>query len=107
MNDPVANIVLATLSVLASLVVFCIVSWKLVVKPDHFTIVETIGMGLTAAGAVMTIGPITYNGSPFDDWANILMRIGMAIYFVGRMTRHQLNNWMAKRDAMKRMSGRS
>lgn len=106
MNDPVVSVVLATLSVLASLIVFSIVSWKLVVKADSFTIVETVGMGLTAAGAVMTIGPITYDGSPFDDWANILMRVGMAIYFIGRLTRHRFNNWLARRRSQRRLQGR-
>jgi hypothetical protein len=103
--DP-TTIVLATINVLASMIVFGIVSWKLVMKADHFTIIENIGMGLTAAGAVMTIGPITFDGSPFDDWASILMRIGIAIYFVGRVTRHKFNNWLARREAEKRFQGR-
>lgn len=99
MIDP-ATIALQTLNVLACIIIFVIVSWKLVFKGDHFTPFENVGMGLTAAGAIMTIGPITYeHGTPFDMWAGVLMRIGVALYFVGRMTRHAYNNWRARRDA--------
>lgn len=103
MIDP-ATIVLQTLNVLACVIIFVIVTWKLVAKYEHFTIIENVGMGLTAAGAIMTIGPITYeHGTPFDMWAGVLMRIGMATYFIGRVTRHAFNNWLARREARRRM----
>lgn len=103
MNDPTATIALATLNVLACVIIFVIVCYNLTIKVDNFTCVERIGMGLTAAGALMTIGPITYSHSPFDDWASVLMRVGMATYFIGRMTRHSFNNWLARRQARQRL----
>lgn len=95
----VTTVVLATINVLASMIVFGIISYKLLTRIDCFTCIERIGMGLTAAGGLMTIGTMTYNGSPFDDWASILMRVGMAVYFIGRMTRHRFNNFLARREA--------
>lgn len=100
-----ASVVFATLNVLASLIIASIVVWKLASKPDSFTPAERYGMGLAAAGAVLTIGPVTFDGSPFDDWSGVLLRLGMAVYFVGRLTRHRYNNWRARRDADKRLRG--
>jgi len=91
------------LNVVASFTVFCIVSFKLVWKPKAFTWVESLGMGLLAAGCVMTIGPITFKPSPFDDWSIALFRIGCAVYFVGRLTRHKLNNHRQKQAALRRL----
>lgn len=93
-----------TLNVLASLIVFGIVAFKLASYPEKFTWVERVGMGLMAAGCVMTIGPITFKPSPYDDWSTMLMRVGAAIYFVGRLTRHRFANWQMRRDARRRMN---
>lgn len=93
------TVVFDTLNVIASLTVFGIIVYKLWTKPEAFTWVECLGMGALAAGCVMTIGPITFKPSPFDDWAAMLMRVGAAIYFVGRLTRHRFANWQMRRDA--------
>lgn len=86
------NVAFDVINVFASLVVFAIIAYKLSINPDKFTWVERLGMGLLAAGCVMTIGPLTSDHSPFDDWSATLMRFGTAMYFIGRMTRHWLNN---------------
>lgn len=86
------SVMFDVLNVLASLIVFGIISYKLIAFPGKFTWVERVGMGLLAAGCMMTIGPITSRPSPFDDWSAVLLRFGAAIYFVGRMTRHWMNN---------------
>lgn len=95
------TVVFDTLNVLASLVVFCIVAFKLAMHPDKFTWIERVGMGMLAAGCILTVGPITFKPSPFDDWSSVLMRFGAAVYFVGRLTRHQVNNWQMRRDALR------
>jgi hypothetical protein len=99
----IEKVVFDTLNVLASMIVFAIVSWKLIAQPQKFTWIERVGMGLTAAGCILTIGPVTFKPSPYDDWSGVLMRVGMALYFIGRMTRHQLNNYLALRDARRRL----
>lgn len=89
------------INVVCSLIVFGIVAFKLIWRSDRFTWVESLGMGLLAAGCIMTIGPLTHKPSPFDDWSIALFRIGCAVYFVGRLTRHKLNNHRARRQAEK------
>jgi len=88
------------LNVIASLTVFCIASYKLIWRPRAFTWVERLGLGLLAAGCIMTIGPLTFKPSPFDDWSIALFRIGCATYFIGRLTRHKLNNALARKQAL-------
>lgn len=102
----IASVVFATLNVLASTVIAGIVIFKLTVRVERFTCVERIGMGLAAAGALLTIGPVVHDPSPFDDWSGVLMRVGMATYFIGRITRHRVNNWSTRRDAERHLSGR-
>lgn len=89
------------LSVVTSLIVFCIACYKLIWRPRAYTWVERLGLGLLAAGCIMTVGPITFKPSPFDDWSIALFRIGVAIYFVGRLTRHRLNNHLQKQAAVR------
>ncbi|WP_103728963.1 hypothetical protein [Novosphingobium sp. HII-3] len=91
------------LNVMASLIVFGIIAFKLMTRAERFTPIERFGMALLAAGCVMTIGPITHRPSPYDDWAAMLMRMGAATYFVGRITRHRYNNWQMRRQARRRM----
>lgn len=98
--------VLDTLNVLASLIVAGIITYKLTALSEKFTIVESVGMGLIAAGVVMTIGPITFKPSPYDDWSGTVMRVGLAVYFVGRMTRHRWNNYLQRRQAEKLFGGK-
>lgn len=93
------EVVFDTINVIASLVVFGIIVFKLLITPDKFTIVESGGMGLMAAGCMMLIGPITFKPSPFDGWALTLFLTGAATYFVGRITRHRFANWQMRRQA--------
>jgi hypothetical protein len=89
------------LQVIACLIVFCIIVYKLTALVDKFTWVERIGMAGIAAGAMMVIAPVTYKPSPYDDWAFTMMLMSQAAYFVGRMTRHKLNNSRARKQAAK------
>lgn len=100
------KIVFDTLNVIASMIVFGIVAFKLLSRPEKFTWLECVGMGFTAAGCILTIGPITFQPSPYDDWAGFLMRFGMALYFMGRLTRHWWNNRRMVREAQRRRSGK-
>jgi hypothetical protein len=95
-----------TINVAASLIVFGILFYKLAAMPEKFTWVERVGMGLTGAGAMLLIAPITFKPSPFDGWALSLFLVGNAVYFVGRMTRHRLNNSLQRRDALRRFEER-
>jgi hypothetical protein len=95
------------LNVACSLIVFCIASYKLIWRPRAFTWVERIGLGLLAAGCIMTIGPLTHKPSPFDDWSIALFRIGCAVYFIGRLTRHKLNNALARKQALRSLRERT
>lgn len=99
----ITAVVFDTINVIAALVVFGILVFKLVFKADKFTWVESLGMGLIAAGAMMVIGPVTKKPSPFDDWAFTLMLLGQAVYFVGRLTRHRLTNHQQKKAALRRL----
>lgn len=90
------------INVFSSLAVFVIVAFKLIWKPRAFTWVESLGMGLLGAGCIMTIGPLTFKPSPFDDWSITLFRVGCAVYFIGRLTRHRLNNHLQKQAAVRR-----
>ncbi len=92
-------IVLDTLNAATAIIVFSILSFKLTTQIDNFTPAEAIGMGLIAAGCIMQIAPITFKPSPYDGWAGLLMRFGMATYFVGRLIRHRYANWVASRHA--------
>lgn len=94
------------LNVIASLTVFGIAAYKLIWRPRSFTWVERLGLGLLAAGCIMTIGPLTFKPSPFDDWSIALFRVGVAIYFVGRLTRHKLNNALARKQAQRHLQER-
>jgi hypothetical protein len=90
---PVTNMV-------ASLIVAAILVYKLGWKACSFTPIERFGMAAIGAGCIMTIGPLmSVHPTPFEDWAATLLRIGCAVYFVGRLTRHRYNNWSARRRA--------
>lgn len=94
-----AVIVWDTLNVVASCVIFAVLSWTLALKLDDYTPPERIGMGIIAAGCIMRVGPIATKPSPFDDWATFWMAIGMIVYFIGRHFRHTYANWLASRQA--------
>lgn len=102
----------ATINITLTLFVVAIVVFKLTRLADTFSRIEMLGMALTAAALVMNIGPIVANGSvygcpmgtPFDHWATSLLRLGLAIYFSGRMIRHFKHKWAndASRDQARR-----
>jgi hypothetical protein len=72
----------------------------LIRKPFHFTPPERAGLSLLAAGMILTIGPILSTApTPFEDWAASLLRVGGAVFAVGHLARHWLNNRAAVRQA--------
>ena len=78
---------LALVNGLACTVIAIAVTYKLTMRADDLTCLERVGMGLAAAGALLSIGPILDSTSPFRDWSEVLMRLGMALYFTGRLVR--------------------
>lgn len=103
----------ASINIASAIVVSMIVAYKLGAYPDHFNLGERVGMGLTASGMLMRIGPILGHGvfgerSPFDDWSVTVLHVGLAVYFSARIYRvhkHWLNNERAKRAAREWMGG--
>jgi len=77
------------INVALSSIVGLIVAVKLGLWHERFNQWERVGLGLLGAGCLMTIGPIMTIGSPFDNWSGSLLRLGLAIYFAGRMLRHR------------------
>lgn len=76
--------------VVSSICILAIVAWKLTVWHHCFNVSERVGMGLTGAGAFLTIPAILQApGNPFDGWAMAIFRMGVCIYFIGRMLRHR------------------
>lgn len=80
--------------VLCAVLVTMIVIYKLLAYPEHFTVLERVGMGMQGAGISMMIGPIVAKqwipeGTPFDDWSTVTLFMGLAIYYIARMTRHR------------------
>ncbi len=74
-----------------SLIVGCIMAYKLAYLHDRFSLLERIGMGLLGAGCVMTIGPILVpHDSPYENWSGFLMRLGVCAFFFGRIMAHDL-----------------
>ena len=79
------------LNACVSMVVGLIMAYKLAFMHERFTAVERVGMGMLGAGSILTIGPILWaHGSPYENWAAFLMRVGICLYFVGRILAHDL-----------------
>ena len=92
------------LNMISGLIVAAIVAYKLAFKGASFTLTERLGMGLAGAGCILTIGPIMYvEPTPYEDWGGTLLRVGCAIYFVGRMLKHYHNNQAAIRQARRHL----
>lgn len=95
-------IINATSGLLAAMIVAYEMAWL----PDKFTPAERGGMGLIGAGMILTIAPILSEApTPYEDWSGTLIRVGFAVYSIGRMTRHRYNNWLAKRQARRHFGG--
>lgn len=82
------------IKVACAVVVTMIVIYKLLAYPEHFTVLERIGMGMQGAGISMMIGPIVAKplvseGTPFDDWSTVTLFVGLAVYYIGRMARRR------------------
>lgn len=76
-----------------SLIVGLLMAYKLSHQHMHFSLLERIGMGLLGAGCIMTIGPILWpHDSPYENWSGFLMRVGVCLFFVGRVFSHDLRN---------------
>lgn len=95
------------LNMLAGVVVACIVVYTLTAKAWKYTQMERFGAGLVGSGCVLTIGPIMWPGpTPFDDWGGTLLRVGCAVYFLGRLFRHHSNNRAAVKAARQHLDQR-
>jgi hypothetical protein len=79
----------------ASIIVTVIVVYKMAWLHSKFIATEMLGMGMIGAAVVLNIGPIVARGfafgatldTPFDDWASTMLRVGLAFYFYGRISR--------------------
>jgi hypothetical protein len=87
-------------NVASSVVVACIVAYKLGAYPDRFSLGEKIGMGLISTGMLLRIGPMLGKSldvaSPYDDWSVSLLHVGLAVYFVSRMLRYKMTGIVAR-----------
>jgi hypothetical protein len=98
------------LNSLAGLIVAIIIAIKLASWPANFNAAERYGMGMIGGGSLLSIPPMIafsnpewFGATPFDDWSSALLRIGCCIYFIGRMMRHRISNWSARRIARKHL----
>lgn len=78
-----------TLIVVVSLAVGALAALKLAVWHRWFSTTERYGLGLLGAGSVMTIAPVLAPGSPFDQWAPIMFRIGVLVLMAGHILRYR------------------
>lgn len=76
----------AILNALFGIIACVIVTLPLVIWHDRLSSLERIGMGLITAGLLMTVAPTLWDDpTPYEEWAGALLRIGLALYFIGRM----------------------
>jgi len=95
------------LNMLCSLTVAVIIGYKLFCRPQAFTLMERIGMGVLGAGMILTVGPImSTTPTPFEDWSGTLLRLGCAVYFLGRLMKHRHNNAAAVRQARRHLESK-
>lgn len=96
----------ASFNAFCSIIVAIILTFDLGYMHEKFTPIERVGMGILGGSMVLSIGPLWVSNSPFEDWSSGLLRLGCAIYFVGRMTRHKYNNWAQIRSMRKELAER-
>lgn len=97
----------AILNTLFGAVAAAIAAYEMAWLADKFTPAERYGMGLIGAGMILTIAPILWDTpTPFEDWSGALIRVGFAVYSIGRITRHRYSNWAQKRAARRHFGGR-
>lgn len=76
------------INALASIVAAAIISYKLTCLHGRFNRAEMAGMSLIGAGLILTIGPILSTApTPFEDWSGTMVRVGLSVYFIGRLLR--------------------
>lgn len=80
------------LNIISGIVVALILSYKLILHSERFTLIERLGMALIGAAMILNLGPLAATTAlhcrmptPFDDWGGTLLRAGCAVYFIGRM----------------------
>lgn len=83
----------ALINCILSIIVAVVITYDMTRNVAVISCPQRIGMGLISAAVVMNIGPImARDGTPFgmgpstpyDDWASMLLRIGMIVYFGAR-----------------------
>lgn len=80
-------------NVALSITVFGLLAYELLVMPERLPIWERVGVGILGAGCLLTVAPILFHEpTPFEDWAASLLRVGVAIFFFARMTKHAAAN---------------
>lgn len=80
------------LNIVAGIIVAMVLSYKLILHSHRFTLIERFGMAMIGAAMILNVGPLAATTAfhcrqptPFDDWGGALLRVGCAIYFIGRM----------------------
>lgn len=80
------------LNIISGIIVALVLSYKLILYSHRFTLIERLGMALIGAAMILNLGPLAATTAfhcrmptPFDDWGGTLLRIGCAVYFIGRM----------------------
>jgi len=82
------------IEILAALLRFTMVAfiaYKVVRWGYMLNYVERVGLGIMGGSAFLTIPVILdggAEGTPFDNWAGVLMSVGILLYLGGRMSRH-------------------
>lgn len=72
-----------------SLAVALLTALKLSLWHARFNAVERYGLGILGAGCLLTLGPILSSGSPFDQWAPLMFRIGVLVLMIGHIIRYR------------------
>lgn len=79
---------LELLSALASAGIAATIAWYVAVYYDEISKGERWSLGFVAGGAIMTVGPILIrDGTPYDIWAGLLLRIGLFGFLTARFFR--------------------
>lgn len=93
-----------------SLICGLVAAYKLGAYPEKFNVFEKAGLGGFGGNAVLTIGPIlsraTGRTSPYDDWSVILFKLSILVYLIGRLYRHEWNNYQMRQAARRHLASR-
>lgn len=90
----------AILNALSGVIAAAVVTFEMGWRGYKFTPAERYGLGMIGGGMILTTAPILWSTpTPFEDWSGALIRVGFAVYSIGRLTRHRYNNWAQRRIA--------